>query len=70
LSEEKKRKVVFCTPPLPARSTSTSRRWRRRCRYWSRLGGDEAAVFEVGCPYIIHARARLTRRALDAKRPT
>lgn len=29
-------------------------------------GWEEGAIFEVGCPYVSHARATLTRKALDA----
>lgn len=60
-------KVVFCTPTLT----------RPFDQYLDALGAsavlvieaglDEAAVYEIGCPYISSARATMLRKALDAK---
>jgi len=64
---EKPRKVVICTPtitqPFPAFLASLA----ASVPALDAAGWEHGTVYEVGCPYISHARAVMLRKALDAK---
>jgi hypothetical protein len=64
---EKQKKVVFATPTITRPFPQYLDALEASIPLIVAAGWDEAAVYEVGCPYISHARARMTRRALDAK---
>lgn len=61
------KKVVFCTPcmvePLQCFQDSLA----ASIPLIKEAGWDEGTVYEIGCPYISHARAKMLRKALDAK---
>lgn len=60
------KKIVFCIPvyrtPHPACVASVE----YAVPLLDAAGIEHQAVFEVGCPYISHARATMLRKALDA----
>lgn len=66
MPESKKQKVVFCTPTITRPFPQYIDALEASMPLITAAGWDDAAGFEVGCPYISHARARMTRRALDA----
>lgn len=59
-------KVVICTPtvtkPYPCYLSSLE----ASVPVLEAAGWDHATVFEIGCPYISHARSKALRKALDA----
>jgi glycosyltransferase involved in cell wall biosynthesis len=59
-------KVVFATPTLTQPHPASLEAMERSIPLVKAAGWDEAAVYEVGCPCISHARATMTRKALDA----
>ena len=61
------KKVVFCTPTMTRPLTPYLDAMEASIPLIREAGWDEASVYEIGCPYISAARAKLTRRALDAK---
>jgi hypothetical protein len=62
-----RKKVVFCTPTITRPFPQYLDALEASIPLIVAAGWDEAAVFEVGCPYISHARAGMLRRALDAR---
>lgn len=63
---EKKKKVLFATPSLEGPTAPYMDALAKSIPLIIEAGWDEAYVQEVGCPYISHARSKMTRRALDA----
>lgn len=63
----RKRKVVFCVPSLEGPTEQLVNALEAAVPLVTAAGWDEGATFETGCPYISAARARMLRRALDAK---
>lgn len=59
-------KVVFATPSLSGPTLPYISALEQSIPVVKAAGWEEAYVQELGCPYISHARATLTRRALDA----
>lgn len=59
-------KVVFCTPSLSGPTEPYLKALERSIPLIKAVGLEEAYVQEVGCPYISHARATMTRKALNA----
>lgn len=66
--EEGQRKpvVVFCCPTLKAPYPQFLDAMRASVPALDAAGFDHRMTWEVGCPYISHARSKLLRRALDA----
>jgi hypothetical protein len=62
-----KQKVVFCTPTLTRPFPQYLDALEASIPSVIAAGWEEAAVFEVGMPYIACARATMLRKALDAK---
>lgn len=60
-------KVVFCTPSVSGPTKPYMESMKNAIPYIKKAGWDEGLAQEVGCPYISHARATMTRKALDAK---
>lgn len=60
-------KVVFCIPTLTKPYQVCTDALAASAPLLTAAGWDHGVVFEVGCPYISHARATLLRKALDAK---
>jgi glycosyltransferase involved in cell wall biosynthesis len=59
-------KVVFCTPSLAGPTAPYIKALEESIPLIVGAGWEEAYAQEVGCPYISHARATMTRKALDA----
>jgi len=59
-------KVVFCTPSISGPTKPYLEALEKSIPLIKEAGWDEEYVQEVGCPYISHARATMTRKALDA----
>lgn len=59
-------KVVFCTPSLSGPTKPYIKALEQSIPLIRSAGWEEAYVQELGCPYISHARATMTRKALDA----
>lgn len=59
-------KVVFCTPSLAGPTAPYIKALEDSIPLFHAAGIKEAYVQELGCPYISHARATMTRKALDA----
>lgn len=66
MKEEKPKKVVFCTPSLGGPTPAYINALEQSIPLIKSAGWQEAYVQELGCPYISHARATMTRKALDA----
>lgn len=66
-TEPPKRKVVFAIPSLEGPTEALVNALRSAVPSIIAAGWDEGCTFETGCPYISAARARLLRKALDAK---
>ncbi|WP_332763935.1 hypothetical protein [Phenylobacterium sp.] len=66
-SDEKPRKVVFCTPTVTRPFPEYLAALEASLPALEAAGWEHQAVFEAGCPYISSARATLLRKALDAK---
>lgn len=64
---EEQKTVVFCTPTITRPFPQYLEALEASVPVIQAAGWRDLCVYEVGCPYISHARARLTRRALDAK---
>jgi len=62
-----KKKAVFATATLTRPTDPYLQALEASIPLIVAAGWDEAAVFEVGCPYISVARATMLRKALDAK---
>jgi len=60
------KKVVFCTPTMTKPLPEYLDALEKAAPVVREAGWDEAAVFEIGSPYISGARATLLRKALDA----
>jgi hypothetical protein len=61
------KKVVFVTPTLKRPTQPYLDALEASIPLIVAAGWQEGAIFELGCPYISHARALLTRKALDAE---
>lgn len=59
-------KVAFCTPTITRPFPQYLEAMEASVPLLDAAGIEHQAVFEVGCPYISAARAKLTRKALDA----
>lgn len=66
----KKKKVIFCMATLTRPSMPFVEALEKTIPVIVDAGWSEGYVNEIGCPYISHARARLTRKALDAEPTT
>jgi glycosyltransferase involved in cell wall biosynthesis len=62
-----KRKVIICTPTISKPFPEYLASLERSVPALDAAGFDHGVVFTVGCPYISHARATMTRKAMDAK---
>lgn len=62
-----KPKAVLCTPSLRGPTAAYMEALKRSVRPLRDAGYDVRAEQEIGCPYISEARAKLVRKALDAK---
>lgn len=60
------KKVVFCTPTVTRPYAPYLKALEDSVPFVKAAGWDDACVFEVGNPYISAARAKMTRKALDA----
>lgn len=63
---EKQKTVVFCTPTITRPFPQYLEALEESVPVIQAAGWRDLSVFEVGCPYISHARARMLRKALDA----
>lgn len=59
-------KVVVCTPTRSKPAQPFLDSLAASVPVLERAGWEHAAVYEVGCPYISHARSKMLRKALDA----
>ncbi len=59
-------KVVFATPSLSGPTAPYIAALEKSIPLIKAAGWEEEYVQEIGCPYISHARATMTRKALDA----
>lgn len=60
-------KVIFCTPTISKPTAPFLSSLKKSIPLIHKAGWEEGSVYEVGCPYISHARAKMLRKALDAK---
>lgn len=60
-------KVVIATPTLSQPYPAYVDALKSSVAAMEAAGIEHQTVFEVGCPYISHARATMLRKALDAK---
>jgi glycosyltransferase involved in cell wall biosynthesis len=60
-------KVVFCIPTLTEPYRQCLDALEASVAPLDAAGIEHQTVFEVGCPYISHARSTMLRKALDAK---
>lgn len=58
-------KVAFCTPTMSRPFPQYLAAMEATVPHLEAAGIEHQTVFEVGCPYISHARATMTRKALD-----
>lgn len=61
-----KKKVIFCTPSLEGPTAPYLEALEASIPLIIGAKWDEGYAQEIGCPYIFHARSKMTRRALDA----
>lgn len=59
-------KVVICTPTVTKPHPAYLASLEASVPALDAAGIEHQTVFEIGCPYISHARASMTRKALDA----
>lgn len=59
-------KVVICVPSISGPTQPCMDSLAKAIPLLKAAGWDEGLAQEVGCPYISHARATMTRKALDA----
>jgi len=59
-------KVVFCTPSMKRPADAFLESMEASIPLIKDAGWDEGMAQELNCPYISHARAKMTRKALDA----
>lgn len=64
---DKPRKVVFCTPTLTRPFPAFLAAMEASVPALDAAGWDHSMVFEVGCPYISHARAVMLRKAMNVQ---
>lgn len=60
-------KVVFCTPALVKPTDHWLKAMEASIEALDAAGFDHHVIYEIGSPYISHARSKMLRRALDAK---
>lgn len=60
-------KVVFCVPTVTAPHPELLKAMEATVPLLDAFGIEHAMTFEVGCPYISHARSKLARKAMDAR---
>jgi hypothetical protein len=65
--EQKQKKVVFCTPTVTRPFDAYLDALEASIPLIKAAGWDEGACYNVGSPYISHARSKLTREALNAE---
>ena len=63
----KSKKVVFCTPFLSELTQPYSDSMTASAPLLDQAGWDHSVVYEIGCPYISAARAKMLRKAMDAQ---
>lgn len=59
-------KVVICIPTITKPYQACLDSLAASVPMLEAAGWEHAAVYEIGCPYISHARAKMLRKALDA----
>lgn len=59
-------KVVICTPTLTKPYQQFLDSLAASVPVLEAAGWEEGVVYEIGCPYISHARSKMLRKALDA----
>ena len=67
MSEDRKRKVVFCCPTVTRPYDEFLAAMEAEVPFLDAAGIEHMMVWEVGCAYISHARATMLRKALDAQ---
>jgi glycosyltransferase involved in cell wall biosynthesis len=60
------KKVVFCTPTITKPYPQFLAAMEASLPSLHEAGWDTESIFEIGCPYISQARAKMLRKALDA----
>lgn len=60
------RKVVICTPTRAKPHQRYLDSLSASVPYLEAEGWQHAVIYEIGCPYISHARSKMLRKALDA----
>lgn len=65
--EDLPKKVVFCIPTITKPYQQMLDSLEASIPLIQAAGWQEAAVYQIGCPYISAARAMMLRKALDAK---
>lgn len=68
--ESVQRHVVVCIPTRDKPSLACLNSLKKSVPLLEAAGWKHSTVYEVGCPYISHARAQMLRKALDAKATT
>lgn len=66
MTEKPPKKVIICTPTITKPYQCYLDALAASVPSLEAAGWEHGTVFEVGCPYISHARSRLLRKALDA----
>jgi len=66
MTEKLPKKVIICTPTVTKPYQQYLDSLAASIPSLEAAGWDHGTVYEVGCPYISHARSRLLRKALNA----
>ena len=66
MTDKLPKKVIICTPTITKPYQCYLDALAVSVPLLEAAGWDHGTVYEVGCPYISHARARLLRKALNA----
>lgn len=61
------KKVIFCIPTITKPHPACVASLEAAIPVIKAAGWDEGTVYEIGCPYISHARSKMLRKALDAQ---
>lgn len=59
------KKVIFCTPTMTKPFKAYTDSMEKTVPFLERRGWDCKSIYQIGCPYISHARSKMLRKACD-----